>query len=324
MQSEIDHFLTEQNNLLIQQNSLLAEQNKVLNQQVDSLKTILTGYSEVEQELQGKISILQAEKTGTTRLDLGTKRRGIQNRTGQFFAGFTAELSTQLNEPITNAINTSLKPSELKQYCEQYGEHRTQTYSTENYNSTDRSRASSLEALATQSINQYRRRLEDSGQAARAVRNNAWQLNIIDQKFEQLAELVKNIRIKPQLASAFKLRYDGYYPDYNIYHERLSKQQDELYRSKNQLGIIDCIAEKADNLKQYTSRASNSLSSYDYEKKLKKSIKNDEIMLKYLNCEIVLEPQNDRFKSQRQTYQNCLDSFEYIKIFIAEKKSPYR
>ena len=62
MQSEIDHFLTEQNNLLIQQNSLLAEQNKVLNQQVDSLKTILTGYSEVEQELQGKISILQAEK----------------------------------------------------------------------------------------------------------------------------------------------------------------------------------------------------------------------------------------------------------------------
>ena len=62
MQSEIDHFLTEQNNLLIQQNSLLAEQNKVLSQQVDSLKTILTGYSEVEQELQDKISILQSEK----------------------------------------------------------------------------------------------------------------------------------------------------------------------------------------------------------------------------------------------------------------------
>ena len=260
-------------------------------------------------------------ETGTTSLDLGTQKRIIQNRAGQFFAGFTAELSTQLNEPITNAINTSLKPSELKQYCEQYGEHRTQTYSTENYSSTDRSRAGSLEALATQSINQYRRRLEDSGQATTAVRNNAWQLNIIDQKFEQLAELVKNIRIKPQLASAFKLRYDGYYPDYNIYHERLSKQQDELYRSKNQLGIIDCIAEKADNLKQYTSRASNSLSSYDYEK-IEKSIKNDEIMLKYLNCEIVLEPQNDRFKSQRQTYQNCLDSFEYIKIFIAEKKAP--
>ena len=272
-------------------------------------------------EITGQNQYLAVGERGTTSLDLGAQRRAIQNRAGQFFTGFTAELSTQLNEPITDTINTSLKRSEFKQYCEQYGEYRTQTYPTENYSSTVRSRTSSLEALTTQSINQYRRRLEDSGQAARAVRNNAWQLNIIDQKFEQLAELVKNIRIKPQLASAFKLRYDGYYPDYNIYHERLSKQQDELYRSKNQLGIIDCIAEKADNLKQYTSRASNSLSSYDYEK-IEKSIKNDEIMLKYLNCEIVLEPQNDRFKSQRQTYQNCLDSFEYIKIFIAEKKAP--
>ena len=260
-------------------------------------------------------------ETGTTSLDLGTQRRVIQNRTGQFFAGFTAKISKQLNEPITNAINTSLKPSELKQYCEQYGEHRTQTYSTENYSSTDRSRTGSLETLATQSINQYRRRLEDSRQATTAVRNNAWQLNIIDQRFEELTELVRNIRIKPQLASELKLRYDGYYPDYNIRHQRLSKKQDELYRSKSQLGVIECIAEKTDNLKQYTSRASNNLSSYDYEK-IEKIIKNDKTMLKYLNCEIILEPQNDRFKSQRQAYQNCLDSFEGIKSLIAEKKVP--
>jgi hypothetical protein len=260
-------------------------------------------------------------ETGTTSLDLGTQRRVIQNRTGQFFAGITAKISKQLNEPITNAINTSLKPSELKQYCEQYGEHRTQTYSTENYSSTDRSRTGSLETLATQSINQYRRRLEDSRQATTAVRNNAWQLNIIDQRFEELTELVRNIRIKPQLASELKLRYDGYYPDYNIRHQRLSKKQDELYRSKSQLGVIECIAEKTDNLKQYTSRASNNLSSYDYEK-IEKIIKNDKTMLKYLNCEIILEPQNDRFKSQRQAYQNCLDSFEGIKSLIAEKKVP--
>ena len=260
-------------------------------------------------------------ETGTTSLDLGTQRRVIQNRTGQFFAGFTAKLSKQLNEPITNAINTSLKPSELKQYCEQYGEHRTQTYSTENYNSTDRSRASSLEALATQSINQYRRRLEDSGQATTAVRNNAWQLNIIDQRFEQLTELVKNIRIKPQLASEFRLRYDNYYPDDIIRYERLSKKQDELFRSKNQLGVIDCIAEKADNLKQYTSRAWRDLSHYDYEK-VEKIIKNDEIMLKHLKCEVILEPQNDRFQSKRQVYKKCLETFEDIKNLITEIKSP--
>ena len=260
-------------------------------------------------------------ETGTTSLDLGTQRRVIQNRTGQFFAGFTAKLSKQLNEPITNAINTSLKPSELKQYCEQYGEHRTQTYSTENYSSTDRSRAGSLEALATQSINQYRRRLEDSGQATTAVRNNAWQLNIIDQRFEQLTELVKNIRIKPQLASEFRLRYDNYYPDDIIRYERLSKKQDELFRSKNQLGVIDCIAEKADNLKQYTSRAWRDLSHYDYEK-VEKIIKNDEIMLKHLKCEVILEPQNDRFQSKRQVYKKCLETFEDIKNLITEIKSP--
>ena len=260
-------------------------------------------------------------ETGTTSLDLGAQRRVIQNRTGQFFAGFTAKLSKQLNEPITNAINTSLKPSELKQYCEQYGEHRTQTYSTENYSSTDRSRAGSLEALATQSINQYRRRLEDSGQATTAVRNNAWQLNIIDQRFEQLTELVKNIRIKPQLASEFRLRYDNYYPDDIIRYERLSKKQDELFRSKNQLGVIDCIAEKADNLKQYTSRAWRDLSHYDYEK-VEKIIKNDEIMLKHLKCEVILEPQNDRFQSKRQVYKKCLETFEDIKNLITEIKSP--
>ena len=45
-------------------------------------------------------------------------------------------------------------------------------------------------------------------------------------------------------------------------------------------------------------------------------------MLKYLNCEIILEPQNDRFKSQKQAYQNCLDSFEDIKSLIAERQAP--
>ena len=272
-------------------------------------------------EITGQNQYLAVGERGTTSLDLGAQRRAIQNRAGQFFAGFTAKLSKQLNEPITNAINTSLKPSELKQYCEQYGEHRTQTYSTENYSSTDRSRASSLEALATQSINQYRRRLEDSRQATTAVRNNAWQLNIIDQRFEQLTELVKNIRIKPQLASEFRLRYDNYYPDDIIRYERLSKKQDELFRSKNQLGVIDCIAEKADNLKQYTSRAWRDLSHYDYEK-VEKIIKNDEIMLKHLKCEVILEPQNDRFQSKRQVYKKCLETFEDIKNLITEIKSP--
>ena len=292
----------------------LESTSRFIKDHLDRLQRSRTGIT-------GQNQHFAVRETSTTSLDLCTQRRIIQNRTGQFFAGFTAELSTQLNEPITNAINTSLKPSEFKQYCEQYGEHRIHTDSTANYSSTNRSGASSLETLATESLNQYRRRLEDSRQATTAVRNNAWQLNLIDQRFEELTELIKNIRIKPQLASQLKLRYDGYYPDYNIRHERLSKKQDESYRNKNQLGVIDCIAEKADNLKQYTSRASNSLSSYDYEK-IEKIIKNDETMLKYLQCEIILEPQNDRFKSQRQAYQNCLETFDVIKTVITDKTAP--
>ena len=45
-------------------------------------------------------------------------------------------------------------------------------------------------------------------------------------------------------------------------------------------------------------------------------------MIKYLKCEVILEPQNDRFRSQRQVYQNCLDTFEGIKSLIAERKAP--
>ena len=104
-------------------------------------------------------------------------------------------------------------------------------------------------------------------------------------------------------------------------HERLSKKQDELCRSKNLLDLIDCIAEKANNLQQYTSRAWRNLSSYDYDK-IEKIIRNDEIMLKYLKCEVILEPQNDHFKSKRQVYQNCLDTFEDIKSLITERKAP--
>ncbi len=111
------------------------------------------------------------------------------------------------------------------------------------------------------------------------------------------------------------MRYDNYYPDDIIRYERLSKKQDELFRSKNQLGVIDCIAEKADNLKQYTSRAWRDLSHYDYEK-VEKIIKNDEIMLKHLKCEVILEPQNDRFQSKRQVYKKCLETFEDIKNLI--------
>ena len=272
-------------------------------------------------EITGQNQHFAIGETDTTSLDLGTQRRVIQNRTGQFFGAVTAKLSNQLNEPITNAINTSVKSAEFKRHYQQLSENSYIPSTKDDPRTADRPRTSSLEALATQSVANYRRRIRDSEQANQGAKDNAWRLDNIDREVKQIAELISNIRIKPQLASEFRLRYDGYYPDYNIRHERLSKKQDELCRSKSPLDVIDCIAEKADNLKQYTSRAWRDLSSYDYDK-VEKIIKNDEIMLKYLKCEVILEPQNDRFRSQRQVYQNCLDTFEGIKSLIAERKAP--
>jgi len=45
-------------------------------------------------------------------------------------------------------------------------------------------------------------------------------------------------------------------------------------------------------------------------------------MLKYLQCEVILEPQNDSLRSQRQVYQNCLNTFEGLKKLIIEREAP--
>ena len=69
------------------------------------------------------------------------------------------------------------------------------------------------------------------------------------------------------------------------------------------------------------SRASKNLSQWDYEK-FEKIIKNDQRILKYFQCEKILEPQNDHLKQQRESYQSCLKSFETIKSDIYEIKNP--
>ncbi len=88
----------------MQQNNLLAEQNKVLSQQVDSLKTILTGYSEVEQELQDKISILQSEKQAQQALISALKiEQGSFSE--QLQQTFQENLKTQLQTQLASALN---------------------------------------------------------------------------------------------------------------------------------------------------------------------------------------------------------------------------
>ena len=126
MQTEIDLFLKEQNDLLIQQNNLLAEQNNVLNQQVSSLKSILSKYSEVEQSLQNKISNLNTEretqqalilamKSELSKLELGSFSEPLQQA---FQNNVLMQLQTQLTQTLKqlnlNNIISDLVKAELK------------------------------------------------------------------------------------------------------------------------------------------------------------------------------------------------------------------
>ena len=102
MQTEIDHFLTEQNDLLSQQNSLLAKQNNVLNQQVSSLKSILNNYSEVELSLKTQLkqqqALISAQQTELSKI----KQSNFSEQLQQVFQ---ENLKTQLQMQLTKALN---------------------------------------------------------------------------------------------------------------------------------------------------------------------------------------------------------------------------
>ncbi|HAF34184.1 MAG TPA: hypothetical protein DCG88_09135 [Sphingobacterium sp.] len=117
------------------------------------------------------------------------------------------------------------------------------------------------------------------------------------------------------------MRSDGYYPDYVGYHKELCNKQQEAYNNKKPLQLIDYIQKKSKNLETYISRARSNIHEWEYDK-FEKIIKNDNQMLKYLQCEKILEPQNDHLKQQRESYQACLKSFEAIKSDIHEIKNP--
>ena len=265
---------------------------------------------------------LVSRERSSTSFDFDTESRAFKARTGQLFGAITARISSKSAKPIADAINTSLKSTEFNRHYQQLSANIASTNTKDDHSTANRPTTSSLEALATQSVTNYRRRLRDSEQANSEARDNTWRLNSIDLKVKQLTDLIENIRLEPQPASNFiNLRYDGYYPGYIDSHKILTKKQDQAYQSKNHLQLIEFISEKTDNLKKYMLRASSNIRTSDYEQ-IEKIIKNDDRMLKFLKCEMILKPQNEHFKSQREAYKNCLETFEDIKNLITEIKSP--
>ena len=261
-------------------------------------------------------------ETGTTSLDLGTQNRAIQNRAGQLFGAVTANISGKLEDPITNAISESIESTGFKHRCQRLGEGRVKTDSNDHWHTADRHREGTLENLAIESTNQLLRRFGDAKRADQYAWGNCRKINSVNQQLERLETTVAEIRLKPKPATNFSyLRSDGYYPDYVGYHKELCNKQQEAYNNKKPLQLIDYIQKKSKNLETYISRARSNIHEWEYDK-FEKMIKNDNQMLKYLQCEKILEPQNDHLKHQRESYQACLKSFESINSHIHEIKNP--
>ena len=256
-------------------------------------------------------------------LNFSTETGAFKARTGQLFGAITASISKQCADAITDAINESIKSTGFKQHCQRFSEGRIKPDSIEYQHTADRSQERTLENLATESTRKLLQRSADAEQANRYARKYGRRINQINQKLEQLETSIAEIRLKPEPATDFhfsSLRNDNYYPDYIAYHKDLCDKQQQAFQNQNVLLLIDYTQQKADNLETYMNRASSNLNRLDYEK-IEQIIKNDQRMLKYLQCEKILERKDARFEQHRATYQTCLKHFENIKSDIEQIKN---
>ncbi len=273
-------------------------------------------------EFKGQNQQLELRERSSTSINFGYESRTFKARAGRIFGAITASISRKLENPIAKAIDDSIKSTEFKNYCQRLSEDRTTTHSTDDRHTADRPGSSPLNNLAIAGTNRLLQRLGNAKLADQYAWQNCRTIDAVNQQLEQLEPIIAAIRPKPKPATDFRdLRIDAYYPGYVADHKQLSVQQQQAYNDNNLLQLIDCVQKKAQNLEKYISQAGRMINSWDYDK-IEEIIKNDQCMLHYLKCEIILEPQNDHLKHQRASYQSCLESFDNIKSHIHEVKKP--
>ncbi|MFX5550320.1 mobilization protein [Acinetobacter baumannii] len=266
---------------------------------------------------------LEYRERNPASLDPGHEIRTFKARTGQLFGTVTASISRKLKDPITSAISESIESTGFKQRCQQFSEDRIKTDSIEYQHTADRSRESTLENLASEGTRQLLQRSRDAEQANRHALGDSGKISQINQQLGGLETTVADIRLMPKPATDFhlsSLRNDNYYPDYVVYHKELCDKQQQAYDNKKLSLLIDYTKKKAENLETYMSRASRNLNKFDYDK-IEQIIQNDQRMLKYRQCEKILEPQNSHFEQHRAAYKTCLKRFENIKSDIYQIKN---
>lgn len=309
---------------------LIESTNQLVNrakQRIESTSEFIKKHLEQIQrsraELTKQNQQLEKRERNPAGLDFSTETGAFKARTGQLIGAVTASISKQCADAITDAINESIKSTGFKQRCQRFSEDRIEPHSFEYQHTADRSQERTLENLASEGTRQLLQRSKDAEQANRHARGDSGKISRINQQLGGLETTVADIRLMPKLATDFhlsSLRNDNYYPDYVVYHKELCDKQQQAYDSKKLSLLIDYTKKKAENLETYMSRASRNLNKSDYEK-IEQIIKNDQRMLKYLQCEKILERQDTRFEQHRAAYQSCLKRFENIKLDIEQIKN---
>ena len=316
--------LIESTKLLIDSTNQLVNRAK---QRIESTSEFIKKHLEQIQRSRAELTKqnhpFENRERNPTSLDPGHEIRTFKARAGQLFRAITASISKQCADAIADAINTNFEATEFKQHYQRFSEGRIETDSIEYQHTAGRSRERTLENLASEGTRQLLQRSRDAEQANRHARGESGKISRINQQLGGLETTVADIRLMPKLATDFhlsSLRNDNYYPDYVVYHKELCDKQQQAYDSKKLSLLIDYTKKKAENLETYMSRASRNLNKSDYEK-IEQIIKNDQRMLKYLQCEKILERQDTRFEQHRAAYQSCLKRFENIKLDIEQIKN---
>lgn len=304
---------------LIESTKQLVSQAK---QRIESTSQFIKEHLE---QLQRSRAELKNPAQTTASLDFSTANRAIQDQAEQLFGAITASISRELEDPIANAINESIESTRFKPHYQQISAGGIKTCPDDDKQTADRSQERTLENLAIASAERLLQRLTDAARADQCAWRNGTEIDSINRGLKRLESTISSeIRLKPKSATDFylqSLRNDNYYPDYVAYHTQLCNKQQQAFDKQDHLRLIDYTQQKAENLETYMTRASNNIYPSDYEK-FEKIIKNDQRMLKHLQCETILESHNARFEQHRATYQTCLKYFESISTRIHEIKNP--
>lgn len=261
-------------------------------------------------------------KQEATNVNIISQFGDIKNRASRLFSNTFSKLSNKLIESITSTVRTSFESTEFEKDCREISRQQNDADPRENRATTRAVNSGTLEDLTVQALrklgNRVRESSETNDQAARYLEG----LNHLNRRLDTLIK--DGIKIEPKHASQFKhIRYDSYYPDAVTRHKSLSIEQDHAFERRDAVRLIEIISKKTENLLDYMRNAGNTRDIYPpHFELINKMRKNDRRMLKYLDCQLILEPQNEHLTVCIHEYKKCLDHFKKLENIYSAFKHP--